>query len=142
MQEAGITKEAGLQQMQTYTADETFRFVQDMVTAHHDMRGLFIETDQPTLGALRALHAARKEGDILVAAFDGIPDFIKLIESGAIVASGMQQPYLMGQRSAQAMLDHLAGKKPEKQILVPILVVSKENVKQLEATVRKTVFGE
>jgi hypothetical protein len=40
------------------------------------------------------------------------------------------------------MLDHLAGKQPEKQILVPILVVSEENVKQLEATVRKTVFGE
>src|SRR6185437_2406649 len=141
MDEAGI-KQAALSQMQTYTADETFRFVQDMVTAHHDMRGLFVETDQPSLGAIRALHAARKEKDILLAAFDGIPDFIKLIGDGTIVASGMQQPYLMGQRSAQAMLDHLGGKKPEKQILVPILVVTKENVKQLEPTVRKTVFGE
>ena len=141
MDEAGI-KQAALSQMQSYTADETFRFVQDMVTAHQDMRGLFVETDQPSLGALRALHAARKENEILLAAFDGIPDFIELIGNGSIVASGMQQPYLMGQRSAQAMFDHFDGKTPEKQILVPILVVTKENVKQLEPTVRKTVFGE
>lgn len=141
MDEAGI-KQAALSQMQTYTADETFKFVQDMLTAHPDMRGLFVETDQPSLGALRALRAARRENDVLLAAFDGIPDFIPLIEQGGIVASGMQQPYLMGQRSAQAMLDHFAGKTPDKQILVPILVVDQSNVKQEEPTVRKTVFGE
>jgi ABC-type sugar transport system substrate-binding protein len=48
MNEAGI-KQAALSQMQTYTADETFKFVQDMLTAHLDMRGLFIETYQPSL---------------------------------------------------------------------------------------------
>ncbi len=90
--------------------------------------------------------AARAEGgasrgDVLVAAFDGIPEFIDLIESGQIVGSGMQQPYLMGQSAAQAMFDHFAGKTPEKQILVPILVVDQQNVKQVAPTVRKTVFG-
>lgn len=45
MKEAGITKEAGLQQMQSYTADETFKFTQDMLTANPDMRGMFIQTD-------------------------------------------------------------------------------------------------
>ena len=141
MGEAGI-KQAALSQMQTYTSDETFKFVQDMITAHPDMRGLFIETDQPTLGALRAVQAARKQNDILIAAFDGIPEFVKLSEDGSIVGSGMQQPYLMGQRSAQAMFEHLDGKTPEKQILVPIEVVTGENIKQVLPTIQKTVFGE
>jgi ribose transport system substrate-binding protein len=141
MDEAGI-KQSALSQMQTYTSDETFKFVQDMITAHPDMRGLFIQTDQPTLGALRAVQAARKQNDILIAAFDGIPEFVKLIEDGSIVGSGMQQPYLMGERSAQAMLDHLGGKTPEKQILVPIEVVTGENIKQVLPTIQKTVFGE
>jgi ribose transport system substrate-binding protein len=140
MDEAGI-KQAALSQMQTYTADETFKFVQDMLTAHPEMRGLFVETDQPSLGALRALHASHRD-DVLLCAFDGIPDFIPLLEQDRLVASGMQQPYLMGQTSAQAMLDHIAGKTPEKQISVPILIVNKANVKELEPTVRKTVFGE
>jgi ABC-type sugar transport system substrate-binding protein len=99
MKAAGLTKRAGLQQMQSYTADETFKFTQDMITANPDMRGLFIQTDQPAIGALRAIKAARKDGEILVAAFDGIPEFVDLLKSGKIVVSGMQQPFLMGVRS-------------------------------------------
>ena len=95
--------------MQSYTADETFKFTQDMLTANPDMRGLFIQTDQPAIGALRAIKAARRDGQILVAAFDGIPEFVDLLKSGQIVASGMQQPYLMGERSGEAMVKHLAG---------------------------------
>jgi len=78
---------------------------------------------------------------VLVAAYDGIPEFVKLIEGGQIVGSGMQQPYLMGERSAQAMFDHLGGKTPEKRILVPIEVVTAENIKQLLPTIKTTVFG-
>ena len=59
MKTAGITKEAGLQQMQSYTADETFKFTQDMLTANPNMKGMFIQTDQPTLGALRAHQGGR-----------------------------------------------------------------------------------
>ena len=44
MNEGGI-KEAGLQQMQAYTADETFKFTQDMLTANPNMRGMFVQTD-------------------------------------------------------------------------------------------------
>jgi ribose transport system substrate-binding protein len=140
MKEAGV-KEAALEQMQNYTADETFKFTQDMVTANPNMQGLFVETDQPAMGAVRALKAARKEGQVLVAAFDGIPEFVDLIKSGQIVASGMQQPYLMGVRSGEALMKHLKGESVEKQTVVPILVVSKENIDQLLPTIRQTVFA-
>lgn len=141
MAAAGLTKEAGLQQMQTYTADETFKFVQDMTTANPDMTGLFVQTDGPTLGALRALKAARLSGDVLVAGFDGIPEFVPLLQSGEIVVSGMQQPYLMGQKSGEAMLDFLNGKTPEKEILVPIEVVTSKNINELLPTIKETVFA-
>jgi len=141
MTEAGI-KQGALSQMQTYTADETFKFVQDMLTAHPEMRGLFIETDQPTLGALRALHAARRENDTAVAAFDGIPEFVPLIENGRLVAVGMQQPYLMGVRSAEAMFTHFAGETPPKHVLVPIMVVTHENIATLLPDMKKNVFGQ
>jgi simple sugar transport system substrate-binding protein/ribose transport system substrate-binding protein len=135
------TEEAGLQQMQSYTADETFKFTQDMLTANPNMRGMFIQTDQPTIGALRAIRAARRQGEVLVAAFDGIPDFIDLLKSGEIVASGMQQPYLMGVKSAEAMFEHLGGGKPEKEILVPIIVVTSENIEKLLPTIKESVFA-
>src|SRR5690625_34799 len=70
LKEAGIENEAGLQQMQSYTIDETFRFTQDMLTANPDMRGKFIQTDQPAIGALRAIRADRSDDDVRVEAFD------------------------------------------------------------------------
>ncbi len=141
MKAAGITKEAGLQQMQAYTADETFKFVQDMITANPDMKAIWIQTDQPAIGALRAIKAARKDGQILVGAFDGIPEFVDLLKSGQIVATGMQQPYLMGEKSAEALITHIDGGTPEKQILVPILAVTSENIDKVLPTVKETVFA-
>lgn len=141
LSEAGITGDAGLQQMQSYTADETFRFTQDMLTSNPQMRGLFVQTDQPAIGALRAIRAARREGEVLVAAFDGIPDFVPLLQSGELVASGMQQPYLMGETSGQALVDHLDGQEVEEEILVPIVVVTSANIDEMLPTIRETVFA-
>jgi ABC-type sugar transport system substrate-binding protein len=137
----GITKDAGQQQMQTYTVDETFRFTQDMMTANPDMRALFVQTDQPAIGALRAIKAARRDGEVLVAAFDGIPEFVPLLLSGELVVSGMQQPYLMGSTSATALFDHLEGKTPEKEIVVPIVIVTSSNIAELLPTISQTVFA-
>jgi ribose transport system substrate-binding protein len=141
LKEAGITKEAGLQQMQSYTADETFKFTQDMLTANPNMRGIFIQTDQPTLGALRAIKAGHRDGTLLVAAFDGIPDFVDLLKKGEIVASGMQQPYLMGEKSGEALVTALKGGKPDKEILVPIVIATSKNIDQILPTIKQTVFA-
>jgi ribose transport system substrate-binding protein len=141
LKEAGIAKEAGLQQMQSYTADETFKFTQDMLTANPDMRGMFIQTDQPTIGALRAIKAGHREGTLLVAAFDGIPDFVDLLKKGEIVASGMQQPYLMGEKSGESLISALTGGKPEKEILVPIVIATSKNIDQILPTIKQTVFA-
>jgi len=137
----GVPNDAGLQQMQSYTADETFKFSQDMLTANPNMRGMFVQTDQPAIGALRAIKAARREGEVMVAAFDGIPEFVPLLKSGELVVSGMQQPFLMGVRSAEAMFTHLEGGTPEKEVTVPILVVTSKNIDELLPTVKETVFA-
>jgi len=112
-----------------------------MVTSNPAMGGMFIQTDAPTLGALRAIKAARMQGEILVAAFDGIPEFVPLLQSGDLVVSGMQQPYLMGVRSAEAMVDHLNGGTPEKEITVPILIVTADNIEEMLPTIKETVFA-
>lgn len=143
LKEGGFTgKVAEIMQMQTYTTDETFKFTQDLLTANPDMRGLYIQTDQPTLGALRAIKAARKTDDLLVAAFDGIPEFVDLLKSGQIVVTGMQQPFLMGMTAGTAILDKLAGKTPDKDIVVPILAVTSGTIDAQLPTIKKTVFGD
>src|SRR6516165_4668107 len=93
------------------------------------------------MGALRATNAARREGTVLVAGFDGIPEFVDLLKQGQIVASGMQQPYLMGVRSGEALVKHLKGEQVEKQILVPIVVVTSKNIDEMLPTIKQTVFA-
>ncbi len=143
LKEGGFTgKVPELMQMQSYTTDETYRFTQDLLTGNPDLRGLFIQTDQPTLGALRAVKAARRSGDVLVAAFDGIPEFVDLLKSGELVVSGMQQPFLMGTTAGDALLSALGGGKPEHEITVPILAVTSATIDTQLPTVRRTVFGD
>ena len=143
LKEGGFAgKVAELMQMQSYTTDETYRFTQDLLTGNPGMRGLFIQTDQPTLGALRAIKAARRGGEVLVAAFDGIPDFVDLLKSGELVVTGMQQPFLMGTTAGDALTTALAGGKPEHEITVPILAVTSATIEAQLPTVRRTVFGE
>lgn len=141
MAAGGVKGEAGLQQMQAYTPDETFKFTQDMLTANPNMSGMFIQTDGPTLGALQAIKAARRTGQVLVGAFDGIPEFVPLLQSGELVVSGMQQPHLMGSTSAKALVEHLKGGKPEKSIVVPIVIVTSTNIAELLPTIKQTVFA-
>jgi ribose transport system substrate-binding protein len=128
-------------EMRTYTVDETYHFVQDMLTAHPDMHAVFIETDQPALGALRAISAMHRTNDVLVAAFDGIPDFIPMLKNGTIVVSGMQQPYLMGKYAAEQVVNSIQKKPVEREIVLPILVVTKDNIDSLLPTIKQTVFA-
>jgi len=141
MKDAGITKESPLHQMQDYSAEETAKIVKEMLTTTPNLRGLFIETDQPVTGALQAIKAAKKSGDILIVSFDAMPEVASLLKNSTLVAVGMQQPYLMGVRSAEALLSSVSGTPPAKQILVPILVGTSKNIDQLMPTVNKTVFG-
>jgi ABC-type sugar transport system substrate-binding protein len=90
---------------------------------------------------VRAIQAAGRDGQVLLAAFDGIPEFVPLIQGGQITVAGMQQPYLMGRKAAGALFGQLAGKPPEKQIDIAIEIVDKNNLTALLPTLQKNVFG-
>lgn len=137
----GHIKEAGLVEMHNYTADETAAFTKDMLAANPGMRGMFVQEDAPTLGAVRAIRAAGRGGDFLLASFDGTPETLDCLRKGEILISGMQQPGLMGVRAAEALIAHLQGKKVDRQIFVPILLVTAQSLDEQLPTIRKHVFA-
>jgi len=141
MKDAGSANQAALKQMQDYSANETFQYVKDILAATPNLRGLFIETDQPVEGAMQEIKAAKKHGEVLIASFDAMPQVEKLLKDGTLVAVGMQQPYLMGNKAAEALIGNLHGQPQAKQILVPILVATKANIAKLLPIAAKTVFG-
>jgi ribose transport system substrate-binding protein len=141
MKAAGMTKEVPMQQMKTFTADESFRFAQDMLTANPDLRLIFVQSDQQAIGAARAVKAARRDAEVLVAAFDGTPELLQGITNGSILGSGMQQPYLMGSTAAKLLTVKLAGGNPPKEELVEIMTVTKESSVSKADQIKLNVFA-
>ena len=141
MKAVGMTKEVAMQQMKTFTVDESFRFAQDMLTANPDLRLIFVQSDQQAIGVARAVKAARRDGDVLVAAFDGTPELLQAITDGSIVGSGMQQPYLMGSTAAKLLTLKLSGGNPPKEQMVEIMTVTKETAVSKAAQIKLNVFA-
>ena len=138
---SGMTKEVPLMEMKTFTAEESFKFAQDMIAANPDLRVIFVQSDFMSIGAQRAVQAARKTDDILVAAFDGTPELLEFIQSGKIVASGMQQPYQLGLIAAENVLKSIAGETVEKEVQIPILVTTTDNAVDMTNDIKLNVFG-
>ena len=137
----GMTKEVPLMEMKTFTAEESFKFAQDMIAANPDLRVIFVQSDFMSIGAQRAVQAARKTDDIIVAAFDGTPELLEFIQEGKIVASGMQQPYQLGLIAAENIFKSIAGETVEKEVQVPILVTTSDNAVEMTDDIKLNVFG-
>jgi ABC-type sugar transport system substrate-binding protein len=48
----------------------------------------------------------------------------------------------MGEMAAQSLIKHLNGETPEKEVLVPVLIVTSTNIDKVLPEARKNVFGE
>jgi len=140
MEEAGI-KAADLRQQVTFSYQETYDFTKDLIAAHADLRAVWLQGSDRYQGALDAIAAAGKKGQILLICFDAEPEFLDMIPRGTLVGAAMQQPFLMGEEAVNAMHAHLGGKPVKKEQLLPILPVSAENIDKLLPTIRRNVLG-
>ena len=84
--------------------------------------------DPSALGALAALEKNNKN-DVMVYGIDGTPEIKALIgRNQMIVGTVAQSPIKMGQIAVENMYNILNGKKVEKNIIIPISLINKENL--------------
>jgi ribose transport system substrate-binding protein len=122
-----------------YTRSESLGFTQDLLAAAPDMIGLFTQHDEATQGAVTAIDGAKLP---IVVGFDGSPDTLQSIKDGSVAGAAMQQPVLMGKEALGAACSHLEGNDVEKTIFVDTIMVTTENVKDIEDAVLENVFKE
>ncbi|MEA2174629.1 MAG: ribose transport system substrate-binding protein [Blastocatellia bacterium] len=83
---------------------------------------------------LSAVRDAGKVGQVKIVCFDEDDATLKGVREGAIYATVVQQPYEFGYRAIQMMAKALGGDRSmipaTKQILVPTLIVNKDNVEE------------
>ena len=87
---------------------------ENILQAHHDVKGIFSQNDEMAVGAARAVKASKK--DIVIVGFDGTNDALKLIKSGQMTATVAQQWDKMADTSLDAVYDYYQGKTVKKNL--------------------------
>ena len=101
--------------------------MENILTAHPDLKGVFATNDQMALGAMEAAEARGLSGKIAIVGFDATQEAVRAIQEGKMSASVAQRPSEMGRRSVQAALDLIDGKKVEPRIDTGTELVTREN---------------
>lgn len=97
----------------------------DTLTRVPDLNVVFAANDVMALGAVEAVRAAGKTGQVSIIGVDGVPDARKAILAGRMTASITQLPYLIGKRSVELAADSVHGTCREKTERAPLLVLTK-----------------
>ena len=102
--------------------------MQEIIAETPDIDVVMALNDPSALGALAALEKNNKN-DVMVYGIDGTPEIKALIgRNQMIVGTVVQSPIKMGQIAVENMYNILNGKKIEKNIIIPISLINKENL--------------
>ena len=102
--------------------------MQEIIEETPDIDVVMALNDPSALGALAALEKNNKN-DVMVYGIDGTPEIKALIgRNQLIVGTVAQSPIKMGQIAVENVYNILNGKKIEKNIIIPISLINKENL--------------
>lgn len=102
--------------------------MQEIIEETPDIDVVMALNDPSALGALAALEKNNKN-DVMVYGIDGTLEIKALIgRNQMIVGTVAQSPIKMGQIAVENMYNILNGKKIEKNIIIPISLINKENL--------------
>ena len=101
--------------------------MENILQSNPDVQGVFAVNDMMGLGALQAVQAAQRD-DIVIVGFDATEEAVKYIKEGsALKASVAQNPVELGKTTMETMIKVIAGEQVEKNIPVPVELVTAGN---------------
>lgn len=84
--------------------------------------------DPTAIGAIAALESRHMDKEVLIYGVDGSPDGKMMIKEGYLEGTSAQQPSVIGRISAQVAYDYLGGKDIDENIIVPVFLITKDNL--------------
>ncbi len=105
---------------------EALNVMADILQAHKDLNGLFCANDMMALGAIEAIAAAGRTGDIHVTSYDNLEAAQKEILDGRLDATIEQHPDLMGEWGVRYAVDLVNGREIPKEKLVQLDLITKD----------------
>lgn len=115
-------------QTANWERDQGFNVFQNILQSHPEVQALFACSDLMALGAVEAIAAAGRTGDIVVVGFDAIADAREAIVENTMSGSVAQHPYDMGRIAVESAQQLLTGGSVEAYIPVKIELITKEKL--------------
>ncbi|MEQ1843402.1 MAG: sugar ABC transporter substrate-binding protein, partial [Verrucomicrobiales bacterium] len=101
--------------------------MRDLLGRYPDLDAVFPINDPSAIGAFSAVEAAGRTNQVTIVTVDGSREAAAYIRDGKIHSSSAQFPKEIGRVAAEKAYEHLAGKPVEKDIRIPVKLVTKEN---------------
>ncbi|MBV8858969.1 MAG: sugar ABC transporter substrate-binding protein [Acidobacteria bacterium] len=114
-------------QTANWERDQGFNVFQNILQSHPDVQAVFACSDLMALGAVEAIAAAKKTGQIAVVGFDATSEARDAIQKGTMDASVAQSPAQMGALAVENAVKLLKGEQVNPEFVVPIKLITKEN---------------
>jgi ribose transport system substrate-binding protein len=109
-------------------SDGGLTVMEGLLAKHPDLVAVFCENDAMCLGAQRAIAAAGKTAQIVLAGVDGQAEALKAILDGTnYVVTGLNSPNVIGKLALDRTVEVLGGAKVEKDTVVPSPQITKAN---------------
>ena len=108
------------------------RAMREALAACPDARGVFAANDPMAHGALDAIRAAGKTGEMVVAGYDGLAETFRAIYDGTMAATVDQAPYRVGGLAIEMIMSVLKGESVPPLVLTEVQLVTADNL--VEAT--------
>jgi len=127
-----VDAEPGIEIIASQTAnwerDQGFNVFQNILQSHPGVQALFTCNDMMALGAIEAITAAGKSGEIIVVGFDAVDDAKVAIRNGSMGGSVAQHPAEMGRIAIEKAYALINGEEVKKYIPVKIELITNGNL--------------
>ena len=115
-------------QTANWERDQGFNVFQNILQSHPEIQALFTCSDLMALGAIEAIAAAGRTGDLILVSFDALPEAREAILQGTMDGSVAQHPSEMGKLAIENAYRLLNGQNIPGEIPVTIELITKQNV--------------
>lgn len=121
-------------QTANWERDQGFNVFQNILQSHPDVQAVFACSDLMALGAVEAIDAAKKTGQITVVGFDASDEARAAVQRGTMDATVAQSPSTMGALAVENAYRLINGEQIKEEIVIPIKLITKENAASLDAS--------
>jgi ribose transport system substrate-binding protein len=104
--------------------------MENLLTAHPDLRAVFATNDQMALGAMEAIAGRKLTGKLVLAGFDATGEAVRAVLAGQLSATMAGYPERMGRRAVEEAVKAARGQPLESRVDIGTALVTKENASE------------